>query len=82
MRFLWSLIGGNLSEVITALSRLLGALGIFAAGTERAKRKATERDVRRANEIEDRADEAKKRIADDKRSADERLRDLGRLRDD
>ncbi len=63
---------------------IAGAAAYFKirdGGKQAAKREARERDHARANEIRRRVDAAKKRADADDRPVNERLRELGGLRD-
>ena len=68
-----------------ALAALLAGLGIHAAGRREGRKEASERalerDVDNAKDIEERADEALRRLDGDTRPVDERLRARGHLRD-
>jgi hypothetical protein len=84
---IWAWLSGSRA------GRILGALGAAAlalplvwgvgrrSGKRAARDAAAKADHRRADDVRDRVDEAIRRDAADPRSADQRLRDAGRLRD-
>lgn len=71
-----------ISRLLGALSRLWAGIASFRWGVERTKRKASERDAQRANQIEKDVTDAKRDSARDNRPLDERLRELDGLRPD
>jgi hypothetical protein len=78
----WTLILQLLAKLWKPIAGALLYLGVRRSGGKAAEASMKEKDQANARGIEDRADEARKRAAADKRSADERLREHGRLRGD
>lgn len=72
-----------LGEALPWIIGTLGAIAVWFAAESRGKAKeklkAAAADADRANDIEDKVDDAAKTSAADTRTADERLRDHGKL---
>ncbi len=85
MDALIGLVTGGTGELFGWIAGFAGvfavALGLYFKGGQSVKRKAKINDLERSLDIVEKADEARKQSASDKRSNNKRLRERGKLRE-